>query len=195
MQCTIFFYFFVHRSKLLNNDLFLSSDDSDQELKSKRKTEERKTKRERSSKPSEESSSAKKSKTMISPVTPPARVTATELFGEDSDNEESITPAHRPHKTGNIPPLYSYFTRRMAKGYSRQISETKEGKYYVEVKIYNTEEIKKIMPINRWRSAITTIKTKLDDNKESWVHLKEFVKATQNDFKNCAITHMGAYDV
>lgn len=165
-------------------------------MKSKRKTEERKTKRERSSKSSEDQPSRpKKSKTIISPVTLPARVTAKELFGEDSGNEESVTPTPRSYKTGNIPPLYSYFTRRMAKGYSRQISETKEGKYYVEVKIYNTEEIKKILPINRWRSAITTIKTKLDDSKESWVHLKEFVKSTQNDFKNCAITHMGVYDV
>lgn len=190
----MYIYIFVDRSTLLSNDLFLSSDDSEQEAKPKRKTEERKKKRERSIKSSEESTSAKKSKQVVSPVTPSARVTASELFGEDSDNEESVTPTQRPHKTGNIPPLYSYFTRRMAKGYSRQISETKEGKYYVEVKIYNTEEIKKVMPINRWRSAITTIKTKLDENKESWPHLKEFVKATQNDFKNCPITCIGAYD-
>lgn len=150
-------------------------------------------KRERSGK-SGEGPSAKKSKPIISPVTLPARVTAGELFGEDSDDEGSVTRTQSSIKTGNIPPLYSYFTRRMAKGYSRQISETKEGKYYVEMKIYNTDEIKKIMPINRWRSAITTIKTKLDENKESWHHIKEFIKSTQKDFKNCPLTHIGTYD-
>ncbi|XP_026744756.1 uncharacterized protein LOC113506097 [Trichoplusia ni] len=180
-------------SKLLANDLFLSSDESEAEVKPKRKSEDKKMKRDRSDKKGEGSSS-KKSKPTIPPISPPARVTANELFGnEDSDKNECVKSST---KTGNVPPIHSYFTKRQAKGYSRQISETKEGKYYeyVEVKIYDVEEIKKIMPMNRWRYAITSIKTKLDEDKESWHHIKEFILATQKDFKNCPLSYLGSYE-
>nr|XP_049694812.1 uncharacterized protein LOC126054231 [Helicoverpa armigera]XP_049703896.1 uncharacterized protein LOC126056152 isoform X2 [Helicoverpa armigera] len=175
-------------SKLPANDLFLSSDDSEAEVKPKGKSEDKKMKRGKSS----EGSSSKKSKPTISPISPPACVTANELFGDEDDDKNECVKSST--KTGNVPPIHSYFTKRLRKGYSRQISETKEGKYYVELKIYDVEEIKKIMPINRWRHAITTIKTKLDEDKESWHHIKDFILATQKDFKNCPLSYLGSYE-
>ena len=115
-----------------------------------------------------------------------------DLFGEDSDPETSSPSSSTTGK--NAPPLFSYFTKRAKKGYSRQISESKHGKYYVELKIYETDEIKKIQPVNRWRHSIATIKTHLNEDADSWNHIKEFVLLTQNDFKNCPITLLGGYE-
>lgn len=134
----------------------------------------------------------KKSRATIAPYTPPPRLTSSDLFGEDSDAEPPKT-SNAATKTG-IPPLHSYFTRRQAKGYTRQMSETKEGRFYIELKIYNAEEVQKIMPINRWRYAITTIKIKLDEKNESWCSIKDFVKLTKKDFKNCPISVVGSYE-
>lgn len=131
----------------------------------------------------------KKAKT-IAPCTPPPRLTSVDLFGEDSDNEQKPSTSTKP---GNIPPLISNIMRRESNGFSKQINERAEGKYYVDVKIYNADEIKNISPISRWRYAITSIKTKLDENKESWRFLKEFVKHARTDFKNCPISLIGAY--
>lgn len=121
-----------------------------------------------------------------------SRITSADLFGEDSDEVSKTSTTSV--RNGTVPPLYSYFTKRDVKGFTRQISETKQGKYYVELKIYNTEEIKKIMPINRWRYAITTIKTKIDTDKESWQHIKDFVTFTRRDFKNCPSSVVGSYE-
>lgn len=132
----------------------------------------------------------KKAKTIAS-YTPPPRLTAVDLFGEDSDNEQKPSTST---KTGNIPPLISNIMTRETKGFSKQVNEKAEGKYYVELKIYNVEEIKKISPINRWRYAITSIKTRIDENKESWRSLKEFVNQSRKDFNNCPITLIGSYE-
>ncbi|XP_028162794.1 uncharacterized protein LOC114354564 [Ostrinia furnacalis] len=176
-------------SKLLTKDLFLSSDDSEVESKP---VEKKSNKRRSSSKPREEPK-VKKTKTSITPYTPPPRLTANDLFGEDSDEEHRVKPS-TSSKSGNIPPLLSSFTRRESRGFSKQISETKEGKYYVELKIYNTEEVQKIAPINRWRYAITTIKMKLDEHKDSWHTLKEFVNLIKKDFRNCPVSLLGSYE-
>lgn len=171
------------------NDLFLSSEDSEVETKPQEKNMKRKA-----SKPKEVSTS-KKSKTVINPITPPARITSQDLFGQDSDDEPKSEPSQGCSKTGKaIPPLYSYYTKRESKGYSRQISETKKGKYYVELKIYDAEEIKKIQPMNRWRHSIITIKTQVNDDHNSWRYVKDFVKATHADFKNCPVALLGLYD-
>lgn len=136
-------------------------------------------------KPAAGVSAAKKSKKVkINPLeNPPMKITAQDLFGSDSEHEEEGTVS----KPGNEPPrqLYSYFTRRVANGYARQLSETKRGSYYVELKIYNTQEVEKIAPVNRWRHSVLTIKTKASDDSECWPHVKEFVAACRRDFKNC----------
>lgn len=185
---------FVYRSDLVANDLFLSSDsEAESSVPApvpKPAPEEKKLKR-KSTKAIEGAS--KKPKTKISPISPPARLTAQDLFGNDS--EEEVNPAPSSSKTGKpLPPLYSYFTKRESKGYTRRINETLRGKYYVELKIYDAEEIRKIQPINRWRYAITTVKTSLDDDKEAWRHIKGFVRESQKGFLNCPTTLLGLYE-
>lgn len=182
--------FFVDRSNILANDLFLSSDSEAEATQTPAAAEDKKMKR-KPSKQREGASTAKKQK--IKPITPPARLTALELFGGDSGEEDISAPSCSRNGKPS-PPIHSYLTRRQAKGYSRQVNDSSQGKYYVELKIYDVEEIKKIQPINRWRYAITTVKTRMNDDKLSWRYLKDFVREAQKDFKNCPVTLLGMYE-
>lgn len=120
------------------------------------------------------------------------KLTARDLFGSESDEEDSsVKPSTSTGKTP--PPLHSYFTKRVNKGYARKISETKQGPYYVEVKVYNCNEIADIPPVNRWRHSIVTIKTKVDADTEMWRHLKGFTSSVEQDFRNCPATLINSY--
>lgn len=156
---------------------------------SSRRQRKKRTKRKTPAKPS----SSKKLK--INPIaSPPSKATAKDLFGSDSedgddgDDDNKECPDRRSDsKKGNktIPPLYSYITRRIANGYARQLSETKEGSHYVELKIYNTVEAEKVSPINRWRHSIITVKMKTNEDTEVWQHIKGVVGAARRSFRNC----------
>lgn len=117
-----------------------------------------------------------------------SRATVRDLFGTDSDDDEL------DHRIGKkIAPIYSYVTRRLANGFSRQINEEKTGSFYIELKIYNSDEIERVPPINRWRHSVLTIKNKTDSDTESWKHLNTFIKETRKEFKKCAPTFINSY--
>lgn len=119
------------------------------------------------------------------------KLTARDLFGSESEEDDSLKPSTSAGKTS--PPIYSYYTKKVEKGYARKISETKQGPYYVEVKVYNCEEIASVPPVNRWRHSIVTIKTKTDTDTEMWRHLKAFTSSVDKDFKNCPVTLINSY--
>lgn len=105
---------------------------------------------------------------------------ARDVFGSDSDEDAvNVQPGKK-----NLP-LCSYFSKRISHGVSRQSDQNKAGTHYVELKVYNCDEIKHIQPMNRWRHSIITVKNRTDDNTEAWKHLTEFIKATRREFKDC----------
>lgn len=120
------------------------------------------------------------------------RPTSYDLFGTDSDDEqEEETAASTTGK--KIPPLHSYYTRRVANGLSKQTFENKKGKFYIELKIYDHSEIERVAPINRWRHAIISVKNRTDDGTPAWKHVKDFFKETHNEFKHCPIDYVSSY--
>lgn len=129
----------------------------------------------------------------ISPIPPLPKTTARDLFGADSEDEDE--PAeHAASKSGKkIQPMYSYFTRKIARGYSRQSDENKVGSHYIELKIYKCDEIKNVLPLNRWRHAIVAIKNRTNDNTEAWRRLSEFVAATRKEFRENPPTFINSY--
>ncbi|CAB3254146.1 unnamed protein product [Arctia plantaginis] len=132
----------------------------------------------------------KKNKTTINPISASTRPTLHDLFGTDSDDEqEEETVGSTSGK--KIPPLHSYYTRRVANSISKQIDENKKGKFYVEVKIYDHSE--RIAPINRWRHAIVTVKNRTNDGTLAWNHMKNFLKETHREFKHCPIDYVSSY--
>lgn len=96
------------------------------------------------------SSASKKSKTAAKP-------TAQDLFGSDSDDDNGEVTTGK-----KIQPIYSYITRKIANGFSRQIDEKKTGNYYIDLKIYRCEDIERVTPVNRWRHSVMTIKNKCE---------------------------------
>lgn len=166
--------------------MFLSdgADSSASEASVVKKTEEKS--RKRKSEPSKPSTS-KKTKPYVSPAAVP-RSTARDLFGSDSDDECCEAGNKSLHS-----PIYSYFTRRLANGFSRQVDMDKTGEYYIEVKIYKHSEIKNVTPVNRWRQSILTIKNSVNEDAVSWGYLKKFIKSTKKEFKTKPPTFIGSY--
>ncbi|XP_075980270.1 uncharacterized protein LOC142979281 [Anticarsia gemmatalis] len=166
-------------SKQMADQLFPSSDESTVDVPTKSSKKKRKVPEKTSD---SQPSTTKKTK---------AKATARDLFGTDSDDDDEL---HRSNTTGKkIAPIYSYVTRRLANGFSRQIDEDKTGNYYIELKIYNTDEIERVPPVNRWRHSVITIKNKTNSNTESWKHINEFIKETRKEFKNRTPTFISSY--
>lgn len=105
---------------------------------------------------------------------------ARDVFGSDSDDDGTVLPGNKKNL-----PICSYFSKRVSGGVSRQTDPNKGGSHYVELKVYNCNEIKHIAPMNRWRHAIISVKNRTDENTQAWAHLSEFIKATRREFKGC----------
>lgn len=189
-------YIFLFRSKQTATHLFSSEDEAEQQSlpqKSRGSSPTSTNRREKRAMGGESSQAKpkKKKKTIINPINSCRRPTSHELFGTDSDEPEEEPAGIASGK--KIPPLNSYFTRRIANGISRQSDDRKTGKYYVELKIYNVEEIERVSPINRWRHAILTVKNRTDDRTPAWDRLKEFVGETRKEFKHCPLDFVSHY--
>lgn len=117
------------------------------------------------------------------------RVTAAELFGSDTEDDDASAsvPAPQPGK------LLSYISRRLANGIARQAHPTKSGSHFIELKVYKCNDIEKVSPVNRWRQAIITIKNRTDDDSEAWAHLANFIIATRKEFRTCPPTFVSNY--
>lgn len=131
----------------------------------------------------------KKRKTVINPITPVMKAATAELFGSESDEEEEGCSTGSTKGT----PIYSYVTRKLANGISRQTDDNKTGTHYVELKVYSCNEIKNVAPINRWRHSIITIKNRTNVNSEAWAHLTDYIKTTRKEFKNCPPSFNSTY--
>ncbi|XP_047026051.1 uncharacterized protein LOC124644833 [Helicoverpa zea] len=174
-------------SKHTADHIFPSEDESSDGVQMKVKTKENK-KRKSSPTRSPQPSTSKKGKTVIRPIPPITKSTAREVFGSDSDDDAVDAPAEK-----KPPMIYSYVTRRLANGFSRQIDENKKGAFYIELKVYKCDEIERIQPVNRWRHSVITIKNKTDEDSESWRHLNEFIISTRREFKRCTPTFISSY--
>lgn len=141
-----------------------------------------------SKKTSELSTAPPPKKIRINPIKKPTPSSA-ELFGSDSSEEDTVSAAGSKKGTA----LYSYITRKLANGMSRQTDDTKTGTHYVELKIYACDEIKNVTPINRWRHSVITIKNRTNVDTEAWSHLTDFVKATRKEYKHCPVSFNSSY--
>ncbi|XP_045775261.1 uncharacterized protein LOC123875300 [Maniola jurtina] len=138
---------------------------------------------------------AKKSmKSIINPIAPPPKkITAYDLFGtdsEDDETEETSTPTAAGKK---IQPLVSYLTRRLANGHSRQSFEGKTGTHFIDLKVYRCDEVENVQPVNRWRHAIICVKNRTNEDTEAWRHLTNFIIATRKEYKKCTPTFISNY--
>lgn len=192
-------YLYFFRSRFAD-DLFLSDDDKSSvqdvaisEKKKKRSkpssSDSRSSHQPPKTTPSTSASSSSK-KMKINPVSKP-HLTARDLFGTDSDEEDGDTQTTAGKKPSTV--LLSSITRRLATGHARQSLPTKTGTHYIELKVYRCDEIENVAPMNRWRQAVVALKNRTDEGTEAWGHLTKFMCATRKEFKSSSQTFMSSY--
>ncbi|CAG9790233.1 unnamed protein product [Diatraea saccharalis] len=114
--------------------------------------------------------------------------TARELFGTDSEDDDNTELL-----SGKNAPIVSYISRRLANGQSRQAYDRKPGNYFIDLKVYQCEDIERIQPVNRWRQAIITVKNRINDDSEAWCHLSNFLTSTRKEYRQCPPTFISNY--
>lgn len=113
------------------------------------------------------------------------KVTAKDIMGTDSDADED-------KKIGKKDELISYLCRRGPSGISKQFNSDIRGSRFADLKLYMCNEIQNISPMNRWRHAIVTLKTKIDDDNPAYRYLVKFLKEVKKNFKDCPITYVSS---
>lgn len=111
------------------------------------------------------STSKKRRHTTIAPVTP-RKYSTYELFGTDSEDEDDDHDEIKSTKNGNSSThMYSCFTVKYPKAYSRQIHKCKIGTYYIELKLNKNNETK---ILTKRQLPDIMIKNRTDCNMEAW---------------------------
>lgn len=123
-----------------------------------------------------ETNAVKRKSTAKTPSNKKVRTPKPESSGwELSDSEDEATP---PKKA---PLLQSALTRRVAGGVLRRCANL-EGDVFVEVKIYNTNEILNVPPANRWEKAVVSLKYQGESDSPELAPLKTVLKLCRNRF-------------
>lgn len=90
---------------------------------------------------------------------------------------ETVQKTSKPSANG----LPTYLTTRVPGGSVRRES-MQDGEYFVEVRVYTTEEATKAQPDQRWKLAQVTLKAKLDRGTDQWEALQNFMHKTHELF-------------
>lgn len=131
------------------------------------------------------STSRKRKHEKIAPAQPPSKYSSYELFGTDSEEEGDDHVNIKSTTLGNNSnQMFSYFTIKYPKAYSRQVHKKKVGEYYIELKI---NDINKSELITKRRRADITIKNRTNCNTEAWFHLKKFIEVCRRQTKQCTM--------
>lgn len=80
--------------------------------------------------------------------------------------------------------LRSFFSQRGSKAYTTQRDPTRSGEYFIELRVYNTQEAEQEPNDERWKRALVTLKTCTDTDSAIWRSVSTLVKAAKEDFKN-----------
>lgn len=81
--------------------------------------------------------------------------------------------------------LQTYLATRVPGGRVRRETLEQVGEYYVEFRVYNTEEAAACVPDQRWRKAEVTLKAKLDRGTPQWEKLQHFMRLVHELFDEC----------
>ncbi|KAL4710107.1 hypothetical protein ACJJTC_016509 [Scirpophaga incertulas] len=94
------------------------------------------------------------------------------------DEAEEIE-ASRARKPGNV--LQSVLTRRVADGCLRRTAKL-SGDLFVELRLYNTKEIKCVEPRDRWQQSVLSLKYQTDSGADELDFLRQFIQRARGKF-------------
>lgn len=112
------------------------------------------------------------------PTSKKSAVTKSTGWQIDSDSEEEAVVRRRGSETQ---PLQSSLSRRVADGVLRRTTQ-RDGDVYIEIKVYNTKEILKVEPKDRWEQAVISLKYQADSDAPELIPLKEALKLCKKKF-------------
>lgn len=101
------------------------------------------------------------------------------LFGCEAEVE--VLNANKKKKSV----LQTYLATRVPGGRVRRETLDQVGEYYIEFRVYNTEQATSCDPDQRWRKAEVTLKAKLDRGTPQWEQLQLFMRRAHELFDDC----------
>lgn len=96
------------------------------------------------------------------------------IFPEDLH----ITPKPSVSKT-----LDSSITHKLPNGTTKRARVLK-GDFFIELKVYNTEDIRGELPDQRWKKSLLAVKAQIDADSSQWESLEKFVKQVKKLFED-----------
>lgn len=76
----------------------------------------------------------------------------------------------------NLPdPLGSSITNRVANGVTKRACSL-NGAYFVEMRVYATDDIRSELPTERWKKALLSLKAQIDVETPEWESLQKCIK-------------------
>ncbi|RVE42695.1 hypothetical protein evm_012662 [Chilo suppressalis] len=97
----------------------------------------------------------------------------------DFDDEAEEIEASRVRKPANR--FQSVLTRRVADGCLRRTASL-PGDLFVELRLYNTKDIKCVDPKDRWQRAVLSLKYQTDSEADELELLRQFIKRARREF-------------
>ncbi|XP_049874674.1 uncharacterized protein LOC126382162 isoform X1 [Pectinophora gossypiella] len=94
----------------------------------------------------------------------------------ESDSDDDV--ARYKNATEQIK---SAFTKRVADGVVRRTADL-TGDLFVELRLYNIKDIRKVQPKDRWEKATLSLKYQADNDAPELVPLREFVRCCKKQF-------------
>ncbi|KAI5640121.1 hypothetical protein NE865_04130 [Phthorimaea operculella] len=79
--------------------------------------------------------------------------------------------------------LRSFLSRRTGSGVSFQRDYTRQGEYYVELRVYSAREAERL-GADRWKTALISYKGALYPDSPTWKATTELVKAAKREFQS-----------
>ncbi|XP_063369034.1 uncharacterized protein LOC134657418 [Cydia amplana] len=100
-----------------------------------------------------------------------------------NDNPFELFPEDEGLEASSASLLDSSIVQRVANGLTKRTLEL-DGAFFVELRVYKTDDVRRELPENRWKKALLSIKTQLDSDTPPWESLIKFTKHIKSLFKD-----------
>ncbi|XP_063822980.1 uncharacterized protein LOC135088509 [Ostrinia nubilalis] len=84
--------------------------------------------------------------------------------------------------------IASSFTSRVSSGQCRRTAVT-SGEFYIDLKVYNTDDVKNVPPEERYKKALAAVKLQCGEQSQEWEALQRFISSAYVIFEECEPTY------
>jgi hypothetical protein len=102
-----------------------------------------------------------------------------ELFPEDKSLAQNYS---EPDQLG------SSITQRVADGMTRRAVDL-EGAFFLELRVYNTDDIRSELAVEKWKKALLAVKAQIDTDSLQWEYLQKLTKHLKTLFDDADVKY------